>query len=145
MPGVVTANSIDGLFDEVNYDGTVVDQKTQHTHLGNGVFTGVDYNTTDVTLTNYFALPGDATGDRVTVFLDFNIWAANRFQSGMTWTEGDFDDNGITDFLDFNIWAANRFTSVPISAPELSSGVVLLLGLAILSLRRRVSTRAATA
>ena len=56
-------------------------------------------------------LLGDADLNGVVDFLDFNIWAANRFQNNPAWCLGDFDASGIVDFLDFNIWATNRFQS----------------------------------
>lgn len=133
---VITASSISGTFDNVTYDGTAVVPGPQHTHVDDGLFTNVIYNPNDVTLFNYFALLGDANGDQVVDFLDFNIWAANRFQTGKTWTEGDFNGDGTTDFLDFNLWAANRFTSVPRPVPEPASCIVLLMGLAMFALRR---------
>ena len=56
-------------------------------------------------------LQGDADLSGVVDFLDFNIWAANRFTQNPSWCSGDFNASGIIDFLDFNIWAANRFQS----------------------------------
>ena len=70
-------------------------------------------------------LPGDANLSGVVDFLDFNIWAANRFANNPAWCLGDFDASGVVDFLDFNIWASHRFQSAVV--PEPSSIVVVLL------------------
>ena len=56
-------------------------------------------------------LPGDANLSGIVDFLDFNIWASNRFTSNAAWSKGDFNASGIVDFLDFNIWATYRFQS----------------------------------
>jgi serralysin len=81
-------------------------------------------------------LPGDANLSGVVDFLDFNIWAANRFTSQAAWCLGDFNATGVIDFLDFNIWAANRFQSSLV--PEPSAGVMICLAaMGFLARRRR--------
>jgi hypothetical protein len=82
-------------------------------------------------------LPGDANLSGVVDFLDFNIWAANRFTSQSAWCLGDFNATGIIDFLDFNIWAEHRFQSSFV--PEPSAIWLLLIGGAV-GCRRRHST-----
>jgi hypothetical protein len=67
-------------------------------------------------------LLGDADLNGVVDFLDFNIWAANRFTSDPSYCSGDFDASGVIDFLDFNIWAANRFQSSLLLAPPTVAG-----------------------
>jgi hypothetical protein len=62
-------------------------------------------------------LLGDANLSGVVDFLDFNIWAANRFTTNASWCSGDFDASGVIDFLDFNIWATFRFQSSLGSTP----------------------------
>jgi glucose/arabinose dehydrogenase len=78
-------------------------------------------------------LPGDANLNGIVDFLDFNVWAANRFTNNAAWCLGDFDASGTIDFLDFNIWAAHRFQSSLV--PEPRSMLLLLLGCVIV-LRR---------
>jgi hypothetical protein len=65
-------------------------------------------------------LLGDADLSGVVDFLDFNIWASNRFTNNPSWCSGDFNANGIIDFLDFNIWASNRFQSAALLRPPAS-------------------------
>jgi VCBS repeat-containing protein len=62
-------------------------------------------------------LLGDANLSGIVDFLDFNIWAANRFTNNPSYCSGDFDASGVIDFLDFNIWAAHRFQSSLGQAP----------------------------
>jgi glucose/arabinose dehydrogenase len=137
---VVTASSVNGTFDQVTYDGTTVDQNEQNTHVGDGLFTSVLYNPTNVTLVNYFALPGDANGDGFVDGIDFIIWNENRFSAGTDWTMADFDGDGTTDGSDFIIWNDNRFTSVdlPSLVPEPTSAVMWASILMVLGLRRRL-------
>ena len=71
-------------------------------------------------------LAGDADLNGTVDFLDFNVWAANRFSSSAAWCLGDFDASGVIDFLDFNIWAANRFQSSRPAVPEPSAAWLLL-------------------
>lgn len=80
-------------------------------------------------------LPGDANLSGVVDFLDFNIWAANRFTDQPAWCLGDFNASGVVDFLDFNIWASYRFQSSFV--PEPSSLALLLLGVVTGLGRRR--------
>jgi hypothetical protein len=77
-------------------------------------------------------LPADANLDGVVDFLDFNIWASNRFTNNASWCMGDFNASGVIDFLDFNIWAAYRFQSSAV-VPEPGSLVLLLIGLGVAS------------
>jgi hypothetical protein len=70
-------------------------------------------------------LLGDANLNGVVDFLDFNIWAANRFTNNAAWSKGDFNASGVVDFLDFNIWAANRFQSAAVLATAPTGTTVL--------------------
>lgn len=126
---VLTALSFVGTLDAVQFNGaTLVAEfplsgNNFRDHVGAGLFRGVHYfstpSTATLTIQNYVALPGDANGDGFVDGSDFNIWNANKFLSGTSWTTGDFNGDGTTDGSDFNIWNANKFTSVTgILTPE---------------------------
>ena len=137
---LLTATSVLGEFDIVTLDGTPLEidpSLAGQSHAGDGLFQSIDYDSTDVTLRNYFALLGDANGDGFVDTSDFNIWNDNKFSSGTDWTTGDFNGDGFTDGSDFNIWNENRFTSVVRQVPEPTSGLMLVLGLTGLAAARR--------
>ena len=59
-------------------------------------------------------LPGDADLSGVVDFLDYNIWAENRFTNSDAWCRGDFNASGVIDLLDLNIWSEYRFQGSPL-------------------------------
>ena len=54
-------------------------------------------------------LLGDANLDFAVDRDDYQIWNANRFQTGLHWCSADFDGNGLVDGQDLLIWNANKF------------------------------------
>ena len=139
----MTASAVVGEFDTVTFDGVplVVDPALgDQSHAGDGLFQSIDYDILSVTLTNYFALPGDANGDGFVDTSDFNIWNDNNFTVGTDWTTGDFNGDGVTDGSDFNVWNENKFTSVFRPVPEPAAGLLFVLGMAgLAAIRRRNS------
>ena len=107
---------------------------------GNGLFRNIDYDGNNVSLTNLFALEGDADGDIDIDITDFNILASNFDDTGgnaetNNWTTADFDADGDIDITDFNFLASNfapdgyGMSAVPEpSAFLLASLAVILLG-----------------
>jgi hypothetical protein len=63
-----------------------------------------------------YTVAGDANLDGSADGSDFNVWNANRFQTG-AWDQADFNYSDTVDGSDFNIWNANRFQSVEATAP----------------------------
>ncbi len=129
---ILTANSVVGNFDQVEYDGVSLAAQSDGSFRGydsNGLFRSVSIGASGVQMTNYVALPGDANGDGVVDVSDYNIWNDNKFTSGTDWTTGDFNDDGLTDVSDYNIWNANKFTSAfgsVAGVPEPTSGALLV-------------------
>jgi hypothetical protein len=66
----------------------------------------------------FYFLGADANRDRTVNALDFNVLASHYGQSGMSFSQGNFNYDGIVDTLDFNFLAA-RF-NVPLPAPDLA-------------------------
>jgi hypothetical protein len=140
---ILIANSVDGRFTSVDYDGASLDVGANYVGVNqngdDGLFRILDYSDTGVTLTNYLALPGDANGDLIVDGLDFIIWNENKFTSGHDWSEGDFTGDGIVDGLDFIEWNNFKFTSADgVSAvPEPSAWLMMLACLIGCRLRSR--------
>ena len=110
------ASPISGTFAVASYNGTAIDGDPQH--VGEGLFASLDYDNFILTLVNYWAIPGDANGDRTVDAADFAIWEENRFSAGTDWTTGDFNGDGFTDGGDLLIWNANKFATVTTAVPE---------------------------
>ena len=139
-----------GAFDAIQYNGQLLDlvagagPDSLIGHVGNGLFQILNYDD-QVTLTSYFAIPGDANGDQVVNAADLQIWNSHRFAGGTDWIRGDFNGDGVTDVSDFNIWSENVGTAVIAEAvPEPAASHLLILT-AILSIahyarRRRLGT-----
>lgn len=110
-----TLFGIGGSFDQTSYDGVELDSGPTYVGAANssldGLFAEVTQTATQVLLTTYLALPGDANGDRTVDGTDFLIWNNNKFTSDNNWSTGDFTGDGITDGSDFLIWNTNKFTS----------------------------------
>ncbi len=144
-----TLFGITGSFDGVNYNGTAVGSGSSYvgsTIAGDdGLFVEVSQTASQVLLTTYLALPGDANGDGVTDGADFLIWNTFKFTSGNDWTTGDFNGDGVTDGSDFLIWNTFKFTSVDALAavPEPSFGWcgLIVFGLALRSRFRQAVSR----
>jgi glucose/arabinose dehydrogenase len=135
---LVTATALIGSFDEVTFDGIAI-TPSGNEHVGDGLFVNYSTTSTEVLLSNYYALPGDANGDGTVNGEDFLIWNANKFTSGTDWTTGDFNGDGDTNGADFLLWNQFKFTSADLAAvPEPTGLLVLLAGLAGLAIRRRV-------
>ena len=107
-----------GAFGTVSYNGTALSADFTGTdgsfrdHIANGLFRNVNYDGNDVSLTNLFALEGDADGDIDIDITDFNILASNFDDTGANaetnnWTTADFDADGDIDITDFNFLASN--------------------------------------
>ena len=126
-----------GTFSDASYDGVNIGTGVNE-HAGDGTFVELSYSNTEVLLTHYFALNGDANGDRTVDGVDFLIWNANKFTNGTDWTTGDFNGDGLTDGADFILWNANKFTSAgPQTVPEPGCLAMLVAGLFGLACRRR--------
>ena len=149
---VLNATSITGAFDSIDGEeigGTITgfEYVGEKPNGDGGLFRMVTATDTDVTVTTYFALPGDGNGDGVVDASDFNIWNSNKFTTGTEWNTGDFNGDGITDASDFNVWNTNKFTSVSLTPPaaapipEPSAQVILLFGTALLLTGRFRSSR----
>ena len=140
----VVATAIQGGFENVTYDGTPLPTSGGNTHVGNGLFRGVESSATEVIVYNYKALPGDADGNGLVDGNDFIIWNANKFTSGTDWLSGDFDGNGITDGSDFILWNANKFTGItlPRAVPEPAGLAACYAALAAACLGRKASRAA---
>ncbi len=60
--------------------------------------------------------PGDANGDDVVDFLDYQVFADHYLQSGV-WSDGDFNVDLFVDGADYTIWADNcSVTPLPVTA-----------------------------
>jgi hypothetical protein len=77
---------ITGAFDTVSYDGTPIGATATYVGQtnggGDGLFASYLQSVTQVVLTNYLALPGDANGDGFVNNLDLNVRNANKFTTG---------------------------------------------------------------
>jgi uncharacterized protein (TIGR03382 family) len=142
---LISAITVMGSFDEVQYDGAVllptfgvgVDGSFT-SHVGGGIFRSLQYSPNAVVLENYSAIPGDANGDKFVDGTDFNIWNSFKFTGGTDWLTGDFNGDGFTDASDFNIWNAHKFTQVADSSVPEPAGIFVPLAVAMaLRLRRR--------
>jgi hypothetical protein len=77
-----------------------------------------------------FTPPGDTNSNGHVGFGDFAI-LADRFGAPGRWSDGDFDDDQIVGFSDFVLLAENfprARTAAPISVPEPSALVLLMMG-----------------
>ena len=153
---IASAGGRTGTFGTVSYDEAVLSADFTGTdgsfrdHIANGLFRNVNYDGNDVSLTNLFALEGDADGDIDIDITDFNILASNFDDTGANsatndWTTADFDADGDIDITDFNFLAAN-FADTGYGGgesgqvPEPTTWMLLIFGIAggCLLLRRRV-------
>ena len=125
---------ISGAFDEVTYNGVVVNSSPAYTGSTStnqdGLFVSVVQDGTQVVMSAYLALVGDANGDQTVDDSDFRIWNTHKFTSNTNWASGDFNGDGVTDGHDLLLWNANKFTSVAgATVPEpTSTAVWILLG-----------------
>jgi hypothetical protein len=71
--------------------------------------------------------PGDANGDQMVDFLDFEIIRDN-FKTGTTLEEGDVTGDRKVDFADFRLWK-NNFDPGPAAVPEPSCVMLVTLGI----------------
>ena len=134
-----------GAFGTVNYDGQTLapdftgPNGSFRSHEGDGRFRSVTYGENDVVFANFYALEGDADGDRDIDITDFNVLASNFDDSGANsatndWTTADFDADGDIDITDFNFLAANFADTGYISpvlggqVPEPTSVMLMVLG-----------------
>ena len=115
---IASADGSTGTFATVNYNATALEadftgeNSSFRDHINNGLFRNVNYEGNNVSVTNLFALEGDADGDIDIDITDFNILASNFDDSGAnsatnSWTTADFDSDGDIDITDFNFLAAN--------------------------------------
>ena len=87
--------------------------------------------TGDDVMLNYL-VPGDATLDRNTDFLDY-VSVATNYGVGSTWTQGDVTGDGAVDFLDYVRIATNYGSHTP----EPATLVLLALGGLVVMRRKR--------
>jgi hypothetical protein len=137
---VVTATRIFGSLDQVLYDGVplVADFRFEGTesfrdHVADGLFRWIFYTGSELVLSNYLALPGDADGDGEVAFADF-VSLSDAFGAAGDWTNGDFDGDGIVRFPDFVLLADHFGESAAAAAaamavPEPVGAVLGILGL----------------
>ena len=143
---LASAGGSTGTFGTVNYndadlsaDFTGANGSTR-SHQGNGLFRNINYDGNNVSLTNLFALEGDADGDIDIDITDFNILASNFDDTGANaetnnWTTADFDADGDIDITDFNFLAANFADTgygenTTGQVPEPTTWLLTLIGLA---------------
>ena len=143
---IASAGGSSGAFATVNYNGAELTADftgangSTRSHQGNGLFRNVNYDGNNVSLTNLFALEGDADGDIDIDITDFNILASNFDDAGAnaetnSWTTADFDADGDIDITDFNFLAANFADSgygenTTGQVPEPTTWLLALIGLA---------------
>ena len=141
---IASAGGSTGAFGTVSYDGTALSADftgangSIRDHINNGLFRNVNYDGSDVSLTNLFALEGDADGDIDIDITDFNILASNFDATGANsatndWTKANFNGDAFVDITDFNFLAANFAdtgygAAVSGQVPEPASLLLLLLG-----------------
>ena len=113
---IVTAGSIEGIFDELAYDGQTLDAYFESAdvnryHVDNGLFRNVTNTGTAVELVNAMALWGDTDGDLDVDIVDFNTLALQFnplvANPALDWTLADFDGNQFVNIVDFNALATN--------------------------------------
>ena len=136
---VLDATSITGAFDSI--DGSPIggslsgfEYVGEKPNGDDGLFRMVTTTENEVTVTTYFALPGDGNGDGNVDASDFNVWNSNKFQSGTDWRTGDFNGDSITDISDFNIWNTNKFMSVTLPTPPAPAPIPEPSGLALMAM-----------
>ena len=84
----------DDWFSDLNVDGTT------------------DEIDLDILISTIFgSLPGDANLDGLVDGTDFQIWNANKFQTGTGWGTADFNFDGVADGRDLLIWNQHKFES----------------------------------
>ena len=138
---LLTANSAQGTPASVDFDSTAISESPTYvgpTNSGrDGLFASYQLDGTELELTTYLALPGDANGDGSVDGSDFGIWNINKFRTGTNWTTGDFNGDGTTDGSDFSIWNGNKFTSVAAAVGNVPEPMGWLLPLlSVVTLRR---------
>ena len=64
---------------------------------------------------------------------DFNNWNAAKFNSTLSWDDGDFNGDGSVDVSDFNAWNSNKFQSSDggSTVPEPTAWGIMLLAAAL--------------
>ena len=132
---LLTADSIDGVFDAVTLDGRplfdATDGRHSQIHDLEGLFRTLEYADDALSLTNYRAIPGDFNGDFEVSFADFLILSGN-FGAAGDWTDGDASGDGTVAFGDFLLlsqWFGSSVTPQPISiVPEPTGGLMLVCG-----------------
>ena len=133
---LISALDITSAFSAITYAGQVISEGTTYAGTNSagddGLFRIVTRNT-ELTVSNYLALPGDANGDMTVDGQDFILWNDNKFTSGTDWTTGDFNGDGTTDGQDFIIWNDNKFTSTVLAAPVVPEPSSLALSLMVLA------------
>ena len=83
-------------------------------------------------------IPGDLDGDGTVAFADFLALSTNFGQTDQPYENGDIDCDGTIAFADFLTMSSNfGQTAAAASVPEPSSVLMLLCGLAGLTVRRR--------
>jgi hypothetical protein len=70
-------------------------------------------------------IPGDADGNSIVDYIDFQIWSEHYLQPGdMTNADGDFNGDGTVDGADYTTWADHRTNSnSPVESPAESAAV----------------------
>ena len=150
---IASAGGSTGAFGTVSYDGVDLSADFNGSngsfrdHIENGLFRNVNYDGNNVSVTNLFALEGDADGDIDIDITDFNILASNFDDTGANsatndWTTADFDADGDIDITDFNFLASNFAPDsyrASNAIPEPSSFILCVLGILVVS--RFVSRR----
>ena len=134
---ILNASMVTGEFDSIWYDGLSLDIVSFEDnrlvgHVADGLFQIVSHGATEVELTSYLAMPGDANGDMMVDDADFAIWDAHRFTTGTSWISGDFNADGTTDVADFNIWNDNFGQLAPVAVPEFTGSHWALFCLSLL-------------
>lgn len=141
----VTGDILQGVFSAVIYDGVALDggllpigSLIYRAHDANGVFRQIRYESNEITLQSYLAVPGDVDGDFTVNAIDFEIIVQNLFTRGTDWDTGDLNGDGFTDVRDLNVWSKHKSLSTPqVSVPEPSSIWQLMGSLGVLVTRRR--------
>ena len=110
-------------FDKFKYDGefltpTFQDANSQRTHVGKGLFRNIYTDSKSVRLTNYAAVPGDATGDGFFNSSDLiRVFQVGEFEDTIAgnsdWTDGDWNLDGDVDTGDFIVAFGAGFFEKP--------------------------------
>ena len=147
---LLATTTLGGTFDSVDYDGSNLEAGVNYVgsnqNSDDGLFRVLQYSATTVELTNYLASDGDVNGDTVVDLDDFSIIQQNLFTSSTNWFTGDLDGNGLTDVRDFNKWNEHKMVGIATPplfglVPEPVSGMLLLIGAAIVYWQRRFGCR----